>query len=230
MVSRGLIVAVLALVVSSTGAAPAGGEPGLQASYAYLARADPRLRPSPYCGGLWVRAVNKPQPPCPGPVRGECYVASTNFDRLPLREVVRARLASRFAEGRALVVARVVSGQLEAFPELAVLEISEVWTASSSPRKPAGVFRRIQDNGVRCVTTPCFSIVATALNTDRVVTISDVDLSRVGASQAERKRALALIAKGRLIASGQIVADRNAGPASPGRKLVARQFYIPVFP
>jgi hypothetical protein len=125
-----------------------------------------------------------------------------------------------------LVVARLARGQVEGFPELDVLDASEIWPASSSLRKPAGVFRLLQDNGVRCVTTPCFSMRATALNTGRELNVSDVDLSRTGASRAERKRALTLIAKGRLIVSGQLVVDRNAGPAGPGRTLVASQFYV----
>ena len=230
MICRAVIVAVLALAVSSTGAAPASGEPALRASYAYLGRADPRLCPSPHCGGLWVRAVNKAQPRCAEPVGRECYVASANFSDLPLREAARNRLAALLAGGRALVVAQIARGQLEGFPELAVLNVSEVWAASSSLSKPAGVFRSIEDNGVRCVTTPCFSMRTTALNTGRELTISDVDLSRTGASRAERQRALTLIAKGRLIVSGQIVVDRNAGPAGPGRTLVASQFYVRAYP
>ena len=177
-----------------------------------------------------MRAVNKAQPSCAEPVGRECYVASANFSSLPHREATRSRLAALFAEGRALVVARIARGQVEGFPELRVLDLYEVWPASSSPRKPAGVFRRLEDNGVRCVTTPCFSTRTTALNTGRELTISDVDLSGTRASSAERRRALTQIARGRLVVSGQIVVDRNAGPAGPGRTLVASQFYVPAYP
>ena len=160
----------------------------------------------------------------------ECYVAFANFSSLPLRESARNRLAALFAEGRALVVAHLVLGQVEGFPELGVLDVSEIWSASSSLGKPAGVFRVLQDNGVRCVTTPCFSTRATALNTGRELTVSSVDLSGTGASSAERQRALKQIGKGRLIASGLIVVSRNAGPAGPGRTLVASQFYVRAYP
>jgi hypothetical protein len=163
-------------------------------------------------------------------VGGQCYVASANFSSLPLRETTRTRFAALFGEGRALVVAHIGSGLVEGFPELDSLRPSQVWPASRSPRKPAGVFRLLQDNGVRCVTTPCFSTSATALNTGRELAVSDVDLSRTGASATERRRALALIAAGRLIVSGRIVVDRNAGPAGPGRTIVASQFYVREYP
>ena len=177
-----------------------------------------------------MRAVNKAQPRCAGPAGRECYVASANFSSLPLRQAAKNRLAMLFAGGRALVVAHIVGGQLKGFPELGVLKVYEVWPASGSLRKPAGVFRRLEDNGVRCVTTPCFSTRTIALNTGRELNISDVDLSRTGVSAAERQRALTQIAQGRLIVSGQIVVDRNAGPAGPGRTLVASQFYVRAYP
>lgn len=230
MICRAAVIAVLTLIASYASAAPASGDPVLRASYSYIGRADPRLCPSPHCGGLWVRAVNKVKPRCAEPVRRECYVASANFGSLPVGETARNRLAALFAEGRALVVAQLARGQVEGFPELGVLNVSEVWPASRSLRKPAGVFRLLQDNGVRCVTTPCFSTSATALNTERELTVSNVDLSGTGASSAERRRALTQTAKGRLIASGLIVLNRNAGPAGPGRTLVASQFYVRAYP
>jgi hypothetical protein len=76
------------------------------------------------------------------------------------------------------------------------------------------------------VTSPCFSIHAAALNTERSVSVSDVDLSSTGAPLPEQRAALARIRKGGLIAAGRIVREPNAGPAGPGRTLVASQFYV----
>jgi hypothetical protein len=115
---------------------------------------------------------------------------------------------------------------VEGFPQLDTLVVSEVWPASSSPQAPTGVFRRLRDNRIRCIASPCFSTDATALNRGGTVTVSRVGLAGTGATTAERNRALALIAAGGVIAAGRVVAVPKAGPAGTGRVLVASQFYI----
>jgi hypothetical protein len=229
--SRAGLVALLALAVGLAGATPAASDPPRSVSSYYFARPDPRLCPSPICGGLWVRLVNKGATTCgDGARQRECYAASADLTPLHVDEKGRVLLGQRIAEGRALTRGKLVRGRIEGFPELDVLVVSEVWEASSSRRAPTGVFRRLRDNGIRCVTSPCFSIRAAALNTGRHVEISSVDLGTTGAPAGERRRALALIGKGHLIAAGRVVIDRNAGPAGDGRRLTASQFYVKVTP
>jgi hypothetical protein len=208
------------------GAVPAAADPPREVSSYYLARADPRLCPSPRCGGLWVRLVNRSRTACgDGSVQRECYVAVVHLSSLRLGERKTIRLAQLVTAGRALVRGKLVPEGIEDFT-LDGLAVSEIWPASSSARKPTGTFRKLTDNGVRCVTAPCFSIHAATLNRPGQSEVSDVDLAGTGAPEAERRSALALIPKGRLIASGRIVRVPNAGPAGTGRTFVAGQFYV----
>jgi hypothetical protein len=195
----------------------------------YFARGDPRLCPSPMCGGFFVRLVNERVTRCPdGALRRECYVARVDMSRLRIGQEERAKLTELLAAGRGLVRGPIVQGEIEAFPELGVLVAQEGWQGSSSPRPPTGVFRRLSDNGVRCITTPCYSIRTHQLNSRRHGDISDVDLSQTGAPKAERIRALMRIAEGDLIAAGRLNLDSDVGPAGDGRVLLASQFYVRV--
>ncbi|MGH3133293.1 MAG: DUF6748 domain-containing protein [Gaiellaceae bacterium] len=228
MVSRACFLPLLVAALVSVGASVATGDPAPRVSSYFLARADARLCPSPACGGLWVTLVNAPGTRCgDGEVRTTCYAAEADLSRLSVREKDRGRLQRLIVAGRAVARGRLVGGRLPGFPELDVLVVSEVWTESSSLARPRGVFRRLSDTGIRCVTVPCFWIGAAVLNTSRRVNVSDVDLGRAGAREREERRALRAIPAAGLIAAGRIVREPNAGPAGTGRTFVATQFYVP---
>jgi hypothetical protein len=219
-----LLGAVAAALVA--GALPAAADPPREVSSYYLARPDPRLCPSPKCGGLWVRLVNESRTTCGnGSVQRECYVAVVHLSSLDLGERRAVRLGQLITAGRALVRGKLVPEGIGDFT-LDGLVVSEIWTASSSARKPTGTFRKLTDNGVRCVTEPCFTIHAATLNGPRHVEVSDVDLAASGAPPAERSAALRRISKQGLIAAGRVVRVPDAGPAGPGRTVVASQFYV----
>lgn len=220
MTCRALLVGLLALV--SAGSAPAWGEPASSPSSYVLARADARLCPSPMCGGIWVKAVNASSTVCgDGARQKECYAASADVSGLHVDAKRRGLLQRAIVEGRAVARGRLVRGRVAGFPELDTLVVSEVWIASSAQARARGVFRRLRDNRIRCVRAPCFWIGTTVLNSSRSTTVSSVDLSPVGASATERRRAVEQLGRPGLIAAGRIVrtADR-------GRAFVATQFYV----
>lgn len=224
------VLAVLVAVAAAVGGANSaeGDSPSSVSSY-YLGRGDPRLCPSPMCGGVWVRLVNRNATSCGGLFTGrECYVASVDVSRIRVSENLRTRLAGLVASGLALARGTIVRGRVAGFPELPTLMASEVWPASSAPGTPAGPFRVLRDNGVRCVAAPCFSTHAVRLNSGRHTNVSRVDLSRLRTTHAERDHARGRIAAGELIAAGRIVREPGAGPAGAGRALVATQAYVKV--
>jgi Domain of unknown function (DUF6748) len=226
MTSRAGIVTLLAAGLVFAYAQSGSADPPRSVSSYYLARGDPRLCPSPICGGLWVKLVNKGVTTCgDGKRRQECYAADADLSRLPVDEKDRVLLRVAITEGRALARGSLVPGRIEGFPELDTLVVSEVWTASSSLNRARGVFHRLRDRGVRCVTTPCFSTHAAALNSGRHVNLSEVDLSRTGAPAAERRSALEHLSHLGLIVAGRVVADPQDGPAGTGRTYAATQFY-----
>lgn len=221
MTSRACIAGLLAGVVLLVGAGPASSDPPRSVSSYYLGRGDPRLCPSPICGGIWVKLVNRDKTTCgDGIARPECYAASIDLRLMRNTEEARGRLSQLIAEGRALARGKLVRGRVQGFPDLAVLVVSEVWTASSSAARPQGIFRQLHDNRVRCVTTPCFSIRAAVLNTRLHADISDVDLDSSGAPMREQRRAHKRIAADGLIATGRVVRE------GAGRAFVATQFYV----
>ncbi len=160
-----------------------------------------------------------------GTEQRECYVAGMHVSHLRLSEQQAVRLAQLISAGRAIVRGRLVPETIQGVP-LDGFVASEVWPASRRGSAPTGSFRKLADNGIRCVTSPCFSIHAAALNSGRHVNVSDVDLRGSGASTGERDAALALIGKRGLITAGKIVRVPDAGPAGAGRTVVASQFYV----
>lgn len=207
-------------------ATPGDGAGQVPVAPYYLARGDPRLCPSPVCGGLFVHLVNRSRTICgDGLRRPSCYVAAADLGKLGISDMQRAALSGSISAGRALIRGVLVRGRVPGFPQLDTLVASEVWLASSSSRTPTGTFRRVRDNGMRCIAAPCFSTDALVLNRTGKVSVSRVGLAGVGATTPERNRALALIATGGLITAGRVVVVPRAGPAGAGRVFVASQFY-----
>jgi hypothetical protein len=210
-----VLVAGLLLRVEPT---PATADAARTTSTYYLGRADPRACPSPMCGGIWLSAVNGAAAGCARPPGLECYVA--RFAR-GADEEQAARLEALVTAGGGLVRGRMVPAGIPGFPELRALRVEGAWRPASK-RQPTGVFRRLRDNGVRCITTPCFSVTTTTLNTSRGATVSGVDLHSTAASAADVRRAQSLIATRSLLAAGRIVRA-----ARGGRTFVASQLYLP---
>jgi hypothetical protein len=227
MICRAGLAVILAVVVLLAGASPAASDPPRSVPSYYLGAADLRRCAPPVCGGLWLTLVNRSSTLCgDGTERRQCYAASADLSGLDVSPKRRARLAQLIRAGRALARGTLVQGRVRGFPLLDTFVVSEVWVASSSQSEPRGSFRRLAETGIRCFTTPCFSIRASELNTRRSTTVSEVRLGPTGAPARERERALALVAAGRLIAAGRIGRVPDAGPAGDGRAFGATQFYL----
>jgi hypothetical protein len=91
---------------------------------------------------------------------------------------------------------------------------------------PHGTTYRIRDNGVRCVTAPCFSLTATALESRGRRTVSELDLDPVGAGSGDLRRVDRALATQGLLVTGTIVPVPGAGPAGTGRALRATQLWL----
>jgi hypothetical protein len=217
---------LLAIAISLVAAVPAAGDPPRSVSPYYLGRADPRLCPSPECGGVWVRLVNERATPCGGFTSRECYVASVDASRIRVSEILRTRLVGLVAGGAALARGKLVQGRVAGFPQLRTLVATEIWPASSAPGPSEGPVWKLRDNGIRCFAAPCFSIDAIRLNSGHRTTISGLDLSRTRTTLAERDHAREGITEGTVAVAGRIARVPNAGPAGTGRVLVASQFYV----
>lgn len=212
--TRGAVLGALTAGATAGGCQPAG----LTQEY-FSVTPDLRRCISPLCGGVFVRAVNLPLTQCvDGSLEESCYLAEVDSSAvggdpgLPLSTptVVRGRMTPREFDG---------------FGNLGALVVREAWS-SATDAAANGTFYRVEDNGIRCVTTPCFSTDATALNRERATTaLSDLDLSSAGASDSQLGEAALAIASGDLIVAGALRQANESGTVSVS--LTASQFFLP---
>jgi hypothetical protein len=213
MASRVGLLGILALVVVSCLAGSARSQPPIGTSV-YVVRVDPRLCPSPLCGGYWVALANHARSRCSdGKLRQRCYIAkAVDEGRHPLEVTV--------PDG-ALVRADIDSQEFQGLGELGVLAVATVYEQAG--KAPAtGRYFRVVDTGIRCIRAPCFSMRAAQLNRAYTTTSSGLVLSTLGAREDLEERVLAALAtKNGVFARGRIVATPDGG-----RVFHASRFYL----
>jgi len=177
-----------------------------------LVEPDLRLCASPLCGGVWVRRVNHSTTGClDGTLAARCYAARVAGVVPPL--------------AGALVRGRLEPAGLDGFPRLAALRALASWRPVAASRAWRGALFRVRDTGLRCVTTPCFSLEARALESTRRVTLSSVGLSVLASQPAELARAQVALAREGVLVAGRVTVAPKAGPAGAGRELVVTQVW-----
>lgn len=136
----------------------------------YRVRQDFRRCMFPMCGGYWVSRVNKSTTTCSdGKLASECYVATIDWSSAGLtREDVDN-------SGATSLVLRGTIGWLEydGIGKFGAFKTTEAW-GSTIVEDGTGNFYRVNDNGIRCITTPCFSLNADKLNTTTTRTLSSL--------------------------------------------------------
>ena len=214
MVSRVGLVAVV-LAIAGIAASGTGARTPPSGTAMFTAEADPRLCPSPLCGGYWVALANGVRTRCgDGRRQARCYVsravdrAGTPLDReLPVGALVRGAIE----RGQ-----RFVSHRLDQLLVRAVY-------APAGTADPGGGYYRVFDTGIVCVRAPCFSFRAQGVNGSSRVTASSVDLQASGASAAEVARAqVALRSKDGLYARGRFATSPDGGRVFRALRLYLR--------
>ncbi|TAL42649.1 MAG: hypothetical protein EPN89_17275 [Methylovulum sp.] len=183
----------------------------------YTFRPDLRKCIAPLCGGIFVKAVNRKLTRCAdGSLQAECYVATVNN---------RKNIDTSSA---ALLHGRIKAKIYEGFGNLGVFELKTAFSAAT-PAVGEGRFVGLENNGIVCITAPCFSVDQYLLNKNKFRGISGIDLAAVGATEENLNKALTLIADGgTLIASG--VNKQVEEVAGTGITFVASQYYLPIDP
>lgn len=206
-------IAGAALVLALTsGIAPAAATSPSPASY--LVRPDLRLCPSPLCGGAWIRRANHTRTRClDGMVRSECYVARVIGWRAEIGPDI-------------LVRGRIEPARVPGFPDLARLRANSVWRPTLATPWQGAVFR-VRDTGIRCVTAPCFSLVATALESTRRLELSGIDLKAFVAKPLVAAAVEAQLRKAEALVAGRVVTIHRTGQPRDGVELVVTQAWLP---
>jgi Domain of unknown function (DUF6748) len=202
MVSRAWLVAVLVLAAVAVAAGATRSQPGASAAI-YVVRVDPRLCPSPLCGGYWVSLANGARTRCAdGKPSSRCYVAKAIGGK-GLHEVA-------IGDG-ALARAKIRTHDYAGLGRLGILEVTAVFEPAGTAQLSGGYYR-VVDTGIRCVRAPCFTYRATQVNGSTRTVTSGVDLAAAGAAPAEVARArAALRTKNGLLARGRFAAGTDGG-------------------
>ena len=214
--------AVLALLVSALAPVPPAAADTLAESSTYFALIpDPRLCPSPACGGVFARRINVAVTRCPdGESRPVCHASDVDWSGLGVDGEELARIQAAVLRGDGMVRGRLLRGREFPGGFAGRLVVTEAWIAATSALADGDVFR-VRDLGIVCVTTPCFFLHASTLNTTRHRDISGLDLSGVGAGEDAQKalRTTSLLVSGRF-------RRVPSGRPEPGVELVATQVYL----
>lgn len=201
--------------IADLASAPANGDFNQQGYFTF--RSDLRLCPFPFCGGIFVKAVNHKLTRCAdGMMQAECYVAliknNKNID-ISTAVLLRGRIKPKN------------------FPGFGNLGLFKLKAAFSSATLAAGegIFVGLENNGTVCIVAPCPTVDQFLLNKNKIRVISGIDLGAVGASQQNLNDAITIMADGgTLIASGiNMQVEEIAGI---GITFVADQFYFSIEP
>jgi hypothetical protein len=207
-------VALLAVVAVSALAGAASSQPSIGTGV-YTVRVDPRLCPSPLCGGYWVALASGARTRCvDGTRKPQCYVArAVDANRHPLDASI---------PDQGLVRADLESWDFEGVGRLGVLAVAVVFTPAGTASISGGYYR-VVDIGVRCIRAPCFSYRATQVNGSTRTTMSDVDVRAAQATPAEVARAEgALHTKNGLLARGRFARTSDGGRVFRALRLYLR--------
>jgi hypothetical protein len=209
---RAVLVGLLAFVAMLV-PGPAVSDRATVSSGFYVVRADPRLCPSPLCGGYWVALANRGRTRCSdGARRPRCYVArAVDEAGTPLEAGVPDGALSR---------AEIEPWEFQGFGELGQLVVTDARLPAGQTR--SGVFYRVRDLGVRCIRAPCFSMLAERVNGSSRVTVSELGLGLVRLTDEQRRRAEAAL----MSANGLFLAGRVERARDDGRRLLAWRVYL----
>lgn len=238
---RGLCVAWLAagltLLMTSAQAGVVGGEASFElpeqqgfpsATYYRVTRLDPRLCPSPLCGGVFVSRVNRKKTECAaGESASECHAAIVDFSALGLTPEEETRLQAEFVAKRVLARGELVLVDRGIGVDVPTLVVRDAWRGVTGSQRDRGRYFGVFSTGIVCITHPCPSFSGFKLNGRRVGWIHGLDLASSGATDPQIAEGMeALFSGPGLLAFGRL--RTIEGPAGKGKELVTSEFYTRV--
>jgi len=150
--------------------------------YTYFAiYKDLRKCAAPSCGGFDLHRLNRTTTVCHNGTNGwSCYVPELDWSASNLSSDLQAGLVDGATRGAstlgalAIVRGRFAAQNFAGFGNLGRFIVTEAWVAENDAVSE-GVFVKVHDNGVRCITAPCPTIEEKALNTSRWANIHGLD-------------------------------------------------------
>lgn len=169
----------------------------------YTVEQDQRRCAAPLCGGYWVSRVNRTLTRCvDGRWAKRCYVAGADLSGTGFPDAQQSELRSQLGAGTSLVRGTIAARSYEGFGTLGELAVTEVWQGGSD-NAAEGLFVKISDSGIRCITAPCFNTFHEAkVNSYLHADFSELDLEWTGVTPEEQATAFQNIYEDGLIVAG----------------------------
>lgn len=219
-------VAAAAQTASAQGTGPAQDELLPAKTYYVVTRIDPRMCPSPLCGGVYVKQVNRTRTRCAdGSVANDCYVPILDWSSLSLSDEEIRQVEDDFRQMHLIARGelRIVDSPFGPLPGLVAMD---AWRGVTG-NEPISLVYGLRPSGIVCITTPCPEFDAVRLNQDKHRLIHAVDLTASGADAEQISKGLVALYQG----PGLLVAGprtRIRGPAGKGIEIVVSEFYTTV--
>ena len=192
----------------------------------YTMRRDLRRCAFPGCGGWWVERVNRSTTKCgDGTYAESCYVAEVEWTKLGLAPSVVEAVTEAAANEKVVVRATVGNKNYGPAGKVGNLRPTEAWLGQG-PGQPDGVFVKVEETGVRCITTPCSFFREHKLNGSGSAMLAEIGFAESGLDEDDETIGNAVA---EMFDSGLIIAgDRYTvrGPGGTGKARGATQFYV----
>lgn len=198
-------------------------------AYTFFAvRGDVRRCAYPQCGGFHLERLNRSTTKChDGSTSAACYVPDLDWSESGVANPA-ARTALLDAAAKSSFAAQGISaivrgrfapaGVNEASASLGRFIVTEAWVAEGDGAQADGVFVRVKDAGVRCISSPCESMIERGLNTSRTAGIAAVDFSEAGLSDEQQAElGYQMFEPGGIIVAGHRFTVRENGRTARGR-------------
>jgi hypothetical protein len=191
----------------------------------FTARPDYRKCAAPLCGGYFVKSVNKKLTQCAnGTLQNECYVSNITYGGGTVNYKGSVGNTTPL-----LLIGRIEQRFSIDFISAGVF-VAKAAFRSATDKTATQKFYGVTNNGIVCITTPCFSYDQTLLNsTNRITNLSEVNLEMSGAKPDDIEAAQLLLANGDAL-YGAGVNQKYRDFAGIGVRFVAQQFYLPIKP
>ncbi len=190
---------------------------------------DARKCAAPMCGGFFLHRLNRTSTAChDGSSAWNCYVPELDWSQSSLSESLQATLleaAERDAQSDgaiALVRGRFAPKTYSGFGNMGRFIVTEAWVAENDSVSD-GVFVKVHDNGIRCITSPCPTVGEKGLNTSRSVNVHGIDWAAGGFDdeQISKLSTEMLTRPGGVIVAGERYTFQENGQKAKGRTATA---------
>ena len=178
----------------------------------------------PLCGGFYLDRLNATKTTCHNnQSKTECYTPVLDWSESGLTAEQQLAVTDASSEGTiAGTTYAIVRGRFAkkntttTAPNLGKFIVTEAWVAVGEGTAD-GVFAKIKDNGIRCITTPCPSTSEYALNSSRTANIHEIDFAAGDLSESAIEGLVADTATTGYIVAGDRYSFTTQGRAGKGR-------------